>query len=201
MALGFLTNIFHLSLKHSQFPSIWKSSLIIPLLKAGKPAEDLTSYRPVSLLCPAIKIMEGLILPTLDEHLHVPDIQHGFRKQHSTVTALHDFNQNISRGFCKKKPPERTVLLQLDLSKAFDMVNHDKLLKGLEHSSLPAEIKRWFNTYLRGRQSRVNFLEKHRRQGMDRCPPRCRHLTKALQLLYGNDPRPPARCTASTICR
>jgi hypothetical protein len=109
---------------------------------------------------PAIKIMERLILPTLDEHLDVPDIQHGFRRQHSTVTALNDFNQHISSGFNKKKPPDRTVLLQLDLSKAFDMVSHNKLLQGLNESSLPPEIKRWFNGYLHGRQSRVKFRNK-----------------------------------------
>jgi len=87
-------------------------------------------------------VLERLILPTLDEHLPVPDIQHGFRSQHSTVTALNDFNQAISQGLTKKKPADRTILLQLDLSKAFDMVNTDKLLKDLGTTTLPPEIKR-----------------------------------------------------------
>ena len=65
-----------------------------------------------------------------------------------TVTALNDFNQAISQGMNKKKPADRTILLQLDLSKAFDMVSHDKLLKDLNQTSLPPEIKRWFNFFM-----------------------------------------------------
>ena len=158
-AIKYLTSLFNLSIKNSQIPDIWKTSTIIPLLKPNKPADDSGSYRPVSLLCPSIKILERLILPTLNEHLPIPDIQHGFRQQHSTVTALNDFTQDVITGFNQKKPAHRTVLLQLDLSKAFDMVSHNKLLKDLDNTTLPPAIKRWFNTYLRGRQSRVNFRD------------------------------------------
>ena len=79
--ISYLTEIFNISLKTRTIPAIWKSSVIIPLLKSKKPSEDSSSYRPVSLLCPAIKVLEGLILPTLMEHLPIPDIQHGFRKK------------------------------------------------------------------------------------------------------------------------
>ena len=157
LGLNFLTDIFNLSTATATIPTIWKTSTIIPLLKPKKPAEESTSYRPVSLLCPAIKILERLILPTLTEHLPIPDHQHGFRKQHSTVTALNDLNQAISSGFNKKKPPDRTILLQIDLSKAFDIVSHEKLLKDLEKTTLPDPLKRWFNCYLQGKQSRVKF--------------------------------------------
>ena len=158
--ITYLTKIFNLSVQTSQIPSIWKTSLIIPLLKPGKDAKEAKSYRPVSLLCPSIKILERLLLPTLDEHLEVPDFQHGFRKNHFTVTALHDINQDINAGFNKNRPPDRTVLVQLDLSKAFNMVSHDKLIKDLNETSLPPNIKRWMNTYLRGRTSRVQFRNK-----------------------------------------
>ena len=144
-------------MQQSIIPSIWKSSIIIPLPKPGKDPGESKSYRPVSLLCPAIKILERLILPTLTETLPIPDFQHGFRKKHSTVTALHDFNQAIAKGFNKKLPPDRTILLQIDMSKAFDMVSHNKLLKDLHNTNLPPALKRWFNCYLRGRQSRVKF--------------------------------------------
>ena len=158
--IDYLTSIFNISLKSSQIPTIWKSSKIIPLLKPGKDPADSASFRPVSLLCPAIKVMERLLLPTLTDHLPVPDVQHGFRSEHSTVTALNDLNQAISDGFNQRKPAKRTVLLQLDLSKAFDMVNHNKLLKDLDNTTLPPETKRWFNCYLHGRQSKVLFRNK-----------------------------------------
>ena len=76
--IKYLTAIFNLSIETSNIPDIWKNSIIIPLLKPGKPAEESSSYRPVSLLCPAIKILERIILPSLTEHLPIPDIQHGF---------------------------------------------------------------------------------------------------------------------------
>ena len=158
--IEYLTNIFNLSINTSTIPAIWKTSIIIPLLKPKKDAGDSGSYRPVSLLSPAIKTLERLLLPTLTDHLPVPDIQHGFRKNHSTITALNDFNQAIAGGFNKKKPADRTILLQLDLSKAFDMVSHNKLLNDINHTDLPPAIKRWFNCYLHGRQSKVNFRNK-----------------------------------------
>ena len=155
--ISYLTEIFNLSVSTSQIPQIWKSSIIIPLLKTAKPAEESTSYRPVSLLCPAIKILERLLFPTLQENLPIPNFQHGFRKKHSTVSALNELNLDISEGFNKKKPPNRTVLLQIDLSKAFDKVSHVKLLQDINRSTLPPFVKRWLSCYLHGRQSKVNF--------------------------------------------
>ena len=165
--ISYLTKMFNLSISTSTIPDIWKKSIIIPLLKPGKPANVSDSYRPVSLLCPAIKILERLLLPTLTDNLEVPDFQHGFRKNHSTVSALNEFNDQVATGFNQKAStrPDRTVLLQIDLSKAFDMVNHDKLLKDLDQTHLPSCLKRWFCCYLKGRQSRVNFrnqLSKHK---------------------------------------
>ena len=156
-AVEYLTRIYNLSLSRSVIPDIWKKSVVVPLLKPGKSAQESNSYRPVSLLCPAIKILERLILPTMTEHLPIPDFQHGFRKNHSTLTALNEFNDDVTNGFNQKIPPDRTVLLQLDLSKAFDMVSHDKLLKDLNGSQLPSSLKRWLCAYLQGRQSVVNF--------------------------------------------
>ena len=76
--INYLTTIFNLSFKTSQLPSIWKTSIVIPLAKPGKDPSISTSYRPVSLLCPAAKIMERLILPILQTHLPIPTFQHGF---------------------------------------------------------------------------------------------------------------------------
>ena len=101
--------------------------------------------------------MERLILPTLNQNLKIPDFQHGFKAQHSTISALHDFSESIASGFNKKKPADRTLLVQIDMSKAFDMVSHEKLMTDINNSDLPEGIKRWYNCYIHGRQSRVNF--------------------------------------------
>jgi len=73
--------------------------------------------------------MERLILPVLTENLPIPQFQHGFRQMHSTVSALSDLNEAVIGGFNAPIPAPRTLLLQIDLSKAFDMVNHNKLIK------------------------------------------------------------------------
>ena len=93
----------------------------------------------------------------MTEHLLVPDIQHGFRKHHSTVLALCNFKEDIAAGFNKPKPPDRMLPSQIDLSKAFNMVSHEKLLSDLNKTTLPEYLKRWFATYLLFRQSKVTF--------------------------------------------
>ena len=63
-ATEYLTALFNDSFKSSRIPSIWKTSLVIPIPKPGKDSSQGTSYRPISLLCPAAKVMEALILST-----------------------------------------------------------------------------------------------------------------------------------------
>ena len=60
---------------------------------------------------PCIKILERVILPTLTEHLPVPNIQHGFRSNHSTVTTLHKFLEAVAGGFNERNPADRTLLV------------------------------------------------------------------------------------------
>jgi hypothetical protein len=142
--IHYLTCLFNLSMSTSIIPDIWKKSTIIPLLKPGKPAGDSKSYRPVSLLYPAIKMLERLLLPELNKCIVDKPFQHGFRSQHSTVSALLDLNLAISNGINQR---HRTVLLQLDLSKAFDMVKHDERVKLLAQ----------FCNYLHNRTSPLLF--------------------------------------------
>jgi len=101
--------------------------------------------------------MEKLLLPILDQHLPESNIQHGFRRGHSTTSALLQLNSTIASGVNQKRPPSRTLLLQIDLSQAFDRVNHEKLLTDLNNSTLPGSIVKWFSCYLKGRQCRTFF--------------------------------------------
>ena len=124
-----VTSTFNLSLSRSQIPAIWKTSIIIPLLKPVKPTNKSASYRPISLFCPAVKILEKCLLPILQEHLKTAKHQYGFRPRHSTVTALNELSTAIADGFNQQKPAARTVLVALDLSKTFNSVCHVTLLK------------------------------------------------------------------------
>ena len=156
-ALTFLTQIYNLCLKTSIVPSIWKQGRIIPLLKPGKPSDVGSSFRPISLLSPPAKILEALILPSLTEAVDLKDHQHGFRKGRSTTTALHDITEHINKGLNQRQPVERTIAVAIDLSKAFDTVDHAQLLEDVSELDLNSHIKRFLCAYLRGRQTFVEF--------------------------------------------
>ena len=85
--IQFLTRIFNISVSTASIPSIWKNSIIVPILKPGKPGNQGSSYRPISLLCPAAKILERLVLPYILGSLSTVPSQHGFKLVHSIVTA------------------------------------------------------------------------------------------------------------------
>ena len=76
--LDFLCSLFNLSLSSASIPAIWKSANIIAIPKPSKPVSCSSSYRPISLLSPVAKVLERLLLPTLNDHLRLTDSQHGF---------------------------------------------------------------------------------------------------------------------------
>lgn len=153
-----LTNIFNLSVNTSIIPSIWKIGRIIPLLKPGKAADLGPSYRPISLLSPAAKILEAILLPQVSEAIDLQHHQHGFRKNRSTTTALHDISNYITKGLNKKQPVDRTVSVAIDLSRAFDTVDHNILLKDIDQlQHLNDHVKRYLCAYIRGRWTYVEF--------------------------------------------
>ena len=157
LGIRFLTHLFNLSVRKADLPAIWKSAHVIPILKPDKAADLAGSYRPVSLLCPEIKVLERLLLPKLSASLAPASSQHGFRKNHTTVSALLPVATRIAEGFNAPKPTVRTGLLCVDLSKAFDMVEHAALLDKIGGSSLHGNLKRWLVAYLRDRKIRCLF--------------------------------------------
>ena len=128
-AIVYITTLFNLSATTCRIPAIWKSSLIIPIPKPGKDTSQGTSYRPIPLLCPATKVLKSLLLPTLNKYLLPAQDQHGFRRVHSTTSALLQLTTDIAVGFKQRKPPDRTVCVVVDLSAAFDTVCYNNLLK------------------------------------------------------------------------
>ena len=97
--------------------------------------------------------MEALLLPTVNSHLLPSADQHRFRPGHSTTSALLQLTSDIATGFNQRKPPHRTVCVAVDLTAAFNTVNHNVLLSKIVRSTLPEATCRWLSNYLRGRQS------------------------------------------------
>ena len=102
---------------------MWKLANIIPIPKPNKDTNMGTSYRPISLLSVVAKTLEKCFLPYITANITQTPTQHGYKAQHSTVTALHTLNNTVAKGFNQMAPTARTITVALDMSKAFDTVN------------------------------------------------------------------------------
>ena len=130
LATKHLTSLYNDSLKSCHLPLIWKDS------------SQGTSYRPISLLCPAAKVLGALILPYIIKFLSTAKDQHGFIPRHSTTSALLQLTTDIEIVFNQRTPPHRTVCVAIDLTTAFDTVSHDTMISKIVRSSLPPAITR-----------------------------------------------------------
>ena len=91
-----------------------------------------------------VRLSSSNQLPLLHHHMDIPVHIHGFWTNHSTATALDKLDNDITDGFNKRTTMRKTVLLQLDMTKAFNMVvNLTKLLHNLNQYSLPPATKIW----------------------------------------------------------
>jgi hypothetical protein len=128
-----------------------------PGLKPGKPPSLSTSYRPISLLSPVAKILEKLVQPLLVTSLPRASTQHGFAPFRSTTTALLPIVTQAIIGFNQNKPPVHTVVVALDLSKAFDSVDHTLLIDKISASPFNSNLVLWLAAWLRGRTASCLF--------------------------------------------
>ncbi|GBO43055.1 RNA-directed DNA polymerase from mobile element jockey [Araneus ventricosus] len=114
-------------LQFNYFPNVWKSAIVVPILKPGKSPYDPGSYRPISLLSALSKIAESVILKRIVEATEgklIP-FQFGFPKQLSTVQQLLRLTETVKEGMDEGWD---TGAVFLDIAKAFDRVWTDGLL-------------------------------------------------------------------------
>ena len=137
-----------------------KDSVIIPLLKKhGLDPETLGNYRPIANILYLSKLIETVVSIQVKAHmdyneLHVPN-QSGYKTNHGCETLLITINNDILKAFDIGRC---TILLLLDLSAAFDTVDHDRLLEILFHEiGLRGVALRWFHSYLLHRRQAVNI--------------------------------------------
>ena len=159
--MDFLLHIFNLSWSSHSFPSIWKTSSIIPIHKTGKPLDSPASFRPISLTSCVSKLFERIILSRLLFFLESNSIlsprQAGFHPGRSTLDQILYLSQSISDGFNKPRPGSRTILSTIDFSKAFDSVWHPALYHKLISAGPPPCFARWTQSFLSGRRACVVF--------------------------------------------
>ena len=159
--MDLLLHIFNLPWTSHSFPSIWKTSSIIPIHKVGKPLDSPVSFRPISLTSCVSKLFERIILSRLLFFLESNSIlsprQAGFRPGRSTLDQTLYLSQSISDGLNKPRPGSRTILSTIDFSKAFDSVWHPALFHKLISAGLPPCFARWTRSFLSDRRACVVF--------------------------------------------
>ena len=138
---------------------------IVPIPKPKTQHTDKgTSYRPISLLSVIAKTLEKSLLPYITANIPTTPMQHGYKTQHSTVTALHTLNNTVATGFNQMAPPARPITVALDMSKAFDIINIHTLIRKLLQTKIPGTIIKLITNYIKRRKAYTTYSNHTSRQ-------------------------------------
>ena len=152
-----ITHLVNLSLQTGVFPEIYKEAIIRPIYKGGD-VNDVNNYRSISLISNISKIIEKTVKNQISKYLENSNYfsasQLGFRKNKGTEDAINRLHIEITNCLDKNK---KCLTVFQDLSKAFNLVLHQKLIAKIEEAGCGGEILQWFKSYLHNRTQKVRI--------------------------------------------
>ena len=147
-----LAYIFNMCIEQGYFPTELKVGCITPIFKKGNKF-DITNYRPVCSLSQFSKIFEKIVYTRMVDFINKNNIfsetQYGFRKNKSTETALIDFTDYVHNGLTNK---QNVGSIFMDLSKAFDVMDHSILKTKLEHYGFRGKFLDYIMSFMKDRE-------------------------------------------------
>ena len=151
-----LLKILNSSWRQGHCPTSWRHSIIVPLLKYGKPAEHPNSYRPICLTSVLCKIMERMIANRIKWFLERNELLHpaqcGFRSNRSTKDCLMKLHDDLYKSISNKR---FSVAVFLDVEKAYDMVWRQGLLYKMSKIGIKGNMLAWITSFLSSRSFQV----------------------------------------------
>jgi hypothetical protein len=159
LILPALHNIINSSLATGVFPSLFKLAIVTPILKKSSDPKAFRSFRPVSNLSFASKCLETVVSEQLNKHVMAHGLhnhlQSAYKALHSTETALLHVSSEIYRHL---DDGSSVFLVLLDLSAAFDTIDHRILLNRLKSDyNITGTALSWFQSYLSNRTFKVKL--------------------------------------------
>jgi retron-type reverse transcriptase len=149
--------IINLSITTGIVPDNIKVAKVIPIFKKDNPAM-FSNYRPISILSSFSKFFERIVYNRIVDFIDKKNIlymhQYGFRRHHSTHLAMSHVVENITSAFDRK---EFIMGIFLDLSKAFDTVDHNILFDKLCHYGICGIAFNWVKNYFCNRKQFVHY--------------------------------------------
>ena len=161
-----ITHLFKLIIQTHTFPDEWKCAHITPIYKGKGSKSSIDNYRPISILPPIAKLFESMMATKIYEYLEFNNLLHssqfGLRKSRSCELALNSMVEEWRTSLDSKK---EVISMFLDLSKAFDTVDHQLLIHKLKFYNFKSPLIKLIENYLTNRTMRVknnNTMSKKR---------------------------------------
>ena len=136
-----LTIIYQQSIYQIKIPSDWRLAKIIPLYKGKGNKSDATSYRTVSLISVACKLLERLITQQIKEYLEATNtlhsVQYGFRSNRSTTSNMLICDTLIAEALNERA---ECHVIKIDFKRAFDKIDHFILISKLSNFVIDSNI-------------------------------------------------------------